>query len=57
MREVPEYFWKWTEIDPSTGYRLVKKNVPEDVLIQLIKDEKDEYNKTGRRCITNISIE
>ena len=57
MREVPDYFLKWTTIDEKTGKRLVKSNVPDDILRKLIDDEKDEYRRTGRRCIINVSID
>ena len=56
MREVPDYFWEWTEIDAKTGKRLVKSNTPKEILEHLAKDEKDEYEKTGRRVIINIDI-
>lgn len=57
MREVPDYFWKWTEIAVKTGKRLVKPNTPKDILERLTKDEKDEYEKTGRRVIINIDVD
>ncbi|MBR1592962.1 MAG: hypothetical protein IJ666_08120 [Ruminococcus sp.] len=56
MREIPDYFWEWTEIDFKTGKRLVKSNVPHDVLQKLIEDEKKEFELTARRCIINVNI-
>ena len=57
MREIPDYFWKWTVIDTKTGNRLVKPDTPKDILDRLIQDERDEYKKTGRRVIINIDID
>lgn len=57
MREVPDYFWEWTEIDFKTGKRLVKPNVPPDILQKLIEDEREEFKLTARRCIVNINID
>ena len=56
MREVPDYFWQWTEMDWNTGKRIVKPDTPPDILKKLIDDERSEFEITGRRCITNINI-
>ena len=58
MRDVPDYFWEWTELDlPGTGKRLMKPDTPEDIRQKLIEDEKMEFELTARRCIINIDIE
>ncbi len=59
MRDIPDYFWEWTELDfdHHTGKRLVKANVPPEILKKLIKDESDEFNLTWRRCIINVDLE
>lgn len=31
MREIPDYFYEWTEIDWNTGGRLMKPDTPEDI--------------------------
>lgn len=56
MRNIPDYFWKWTEIDWNTGKRLVKSDTPPEILKKLIDDERSEYKLTGRRCIINVDI-
>ncbi len=58
MRDIPDYFWEWTEIDfeHNTGERLVKPDVPPDILKKLIEDEKSEYELTARRTIINIDL-
>ena len=58
MRDIPDYFWKWTEIDfeHNTGERLVKSDVPPDILNKLIDDEISEYELTARRTIINIDL-
>ena len=57
MREIPDYYWEWTEIDWNTGKRLMKPDTPKDIRQKLIEDEKMEFELTARRCIINIDIE
>jgi len=56
MRDVPDYFWKWTDIDWETGNRIVKSDAPADIVAKLTEYERSEYELTGRRCITNLEI-
>lgn len=57
MRDIPDYFWEWTELDYNTGKRLVKPDAPPDILKKLVDDERDEFSNTWRRCIINVDLE
>lgn len=58
MREIPDYFYEWIELDlPGTGKRLMKPDTPEDIRQRLIAEEKRFFKSTARRCIINIDIE
>lgn len=59
MRDIPDYFWEWTELDfkYKTGMRLVKSNVPYDILKKLVDEEKRNFDNTGRKTIINVDLE
>lgn len=57
MRDIPDYFWEWTELDLKTGGRLMKPDTPEDIRQKLIEEEKRFFKSTARRCIDNIDID
>ncbi len=56
MQEIPKNIMQWTEIDRKTGMRLLKSDAPDNVRIEAIKWEKNFFQKTARRRITNIEI-
>lgn len=59
MRDVPDYFWEWTELDfeYNTGMRLLKPDTPPDILKQIAEDERQHFNATARRCVINLNLE
>lgn len=57
MREIPDYFWLWTEIEWETGARVLKPGVPDDVLQKLLEDERQQFELTARRCIINLDLD
>ncbi len=57
MRDIPDYYWEWTEYDDNTGMRLVKSNVPINILKKLVADERYEFEMTWRRNLINIDLD
>lgn len=59
MGDTQEYYWEWTECDEvfHTGLRIVKHNVPSEILKELIKIEKTYFEHTWRRELLNIDLE
>ena len=57
MREIPDYFWEWTEIEWETGARVLKPGAPEDVHAKLLEYERQGFSLTYRRCIINFDLE
>lgn len=56
MQETPRDILEWTEIDRTTGNRILKEDAPEEVRQKAIEFEKEFFRKTARRRITNIEI-
>ena len=59
MREIPDYYWEWTDYDNTyrTYIRYIKPDVPADILQKLIDDEIKEFNITSRMSLVNIDHE
>ncbi len=59
MGDIQEYYWEWTECDEvyHTGLRIVKSNVPPEILKELIKIEIKYFEHTWRRELLNIDLE
>lgn len=57
MQEIPDILLEWSEIDWSTGERVLKNNAPKAVKEQAHNFEVEFYNKTARRMFTNINID
>ena len=59
MREIPDYYWEWTDYDNTyrTYIRYIKPDVPADILQKLIDDEIKNFNATARIEIINIDRE
>lgn len=56
MQETPKDILEWTEIDRSTGKRILKNDAPEEIRRKAIAFEKEFFKKTARRRIINIEI-
>ena len=57
MRDIPDYYWKWTEDEYETGMRVVKPDVPHNILTKLIDDERYLFEITGRIGLINVDLE
>ncbi len=57
MRDTPVYFTEWTEDEYETGMRVVKPDVPADILKKLIEDERYLFEITGRIGLINVDLE
>ena len=53
MREIPNYFWEWAELDFEyhTAMRLVKPNVPSKILKNLLQMKDMNFNRHGEELL------
>ena len=57
MREIPDYFYEWTELDlPGTGKRLMKPDTLEDIRQKLIAEEKRFFKSTHGVVLLTLTL-